>query len=100
MSFSPLVLDVPVVLSFLKAFLWTSSRGEGGYHNVVAFMLFHIIIYIYISMYIYIHTFFFYSYEVFTLAILVGYSALFQCACNFPGGSCVGPEAAASGPGT
>lgn len=57
---------------------------------------FYIIIYIQV----YIHIFFFYSYQVFTWAILAGYSALFQCACNLPEGSCVGPEAAASGPGT
>lgn len=50
-------------------------------------------------MYIFIHLFF-YSYQVFTLAILVGYSALCQCACSLPVGSCVGPEAGASGPET
>lgn len=50
-------------------------------------------------MYIFIHLFF-YSYQVFTLAILVGYSALCQCACSLPVGSCVGPGAGASGPGT
>lgn len=36
----------------------------------------------------------------FTLAILVGYSALCRRACGRPGGSCVGPAAGASDPET
>lgn len=47
----------PKLAVILKAFLWTSSRGEGGYH-VVAFMLF---IFIYLYIHVYIHTSFFYS---------------------------------------
>lgn len=53
----PISPGCPDLIVILKAFLWTSSRGEGGYHNVVAFMLF-IFIYLYISMYIFVHLFF------------------------------------------
>lgn len=58
-----------------------------------------IFIELYISLYIFVHLFSIHI-KVFTLAILVGYSALCQCACRLPGGSCGGPELAVSGPGT
>lgn len=35
----PISPGCPSLIVILKAFHWTSSRGEGGYHNVVAFML-------------------------------------------------------------
>lgn len=72
--------------------------GEGGYHNCCCFYVIHFYIIIYIH--VYIHTSFFYWYQVFILAILVGCSALFQCACILPAGSCVGLVEDAYGPGT
>lgn len=92
----PISPGYPGLVVILKAFLWTSSRGKVATIMLLLLCYFYIIIYIQV----YIHIFFFYSYQVFTWAILAGYSALFQCACNLPEGSCVGPEAAASGPGT
>lgn len=50
-------------------------------------------------MYIFIHLFSIHI-KVFTLATLVGYSALCHCACRLPGESCAGLEQSASGPGT
>lgn len=82
--------------SHLKSHSLDKFQGKGGYH-VVAFMLF---IFIYLYIHVYIHTSFFYSDQVFTLAILGGYSALCQCAYSSPVGSCDEPEGHASGPET
>lgn len=99
MSFRPLVLDVLVLMSF-KSFSLVKFQ-EGKVATVMLLLLCYSFLYnyIYIHVYIFIHLFF-YSSSVFTLAILVEYSALCQCAGNLLGGSCVEPEVGASGPET
>lgn len=86
----------PELTVALKAFLWTSSRGKVA--TILLLLCYSFFIYLYIH--VYIHTSLNYSDQVFTLAILGGYSALCQCAYSSPVGSCVEPEGHASGPET
>lgn len=102
-SIVPFVQDVPVSLSFRKAFSLDTSQWGGKAATIMLLLLCYSFLYNYIYIHVYTRTSFFllHSYQVFfTLAILVGYSALCQCACSPPAGSCVGPEAGASGHGT
>lgn len=103
-SIFPFVQDVPVSLSFRKAFSLDTSQWGGKAATIMLLLLCYSFLYNYIYIHVYTRTSFFSSSIhikfFFTLAILVEYSALCQCACSPPAGSCVGPEAGASGHGT
>lgn len=86
-----------------SSFLDRSSRaGGGGYHKVVAFIgtFFFNIYILYICIYSNIFSIHNQVSFCFTLAIQAGCSALCQCVCSPPVGSCGGREGGVSGLGT
>lgn len=102
MSFSPFFLDVLVLRSFKRFSLVKFQEGKVA--TIMLLLLCYSFLYNYIYpcvyIYIYVHTPFFYALAVFTLVILVEYSALCHCVGNLLGGSCVELEVGVSGPET